>query len=78
MEDVTISEQFAWEGWLPLWQIVSLGVLVALILIIVSFLERRYASRPGAIWAFLALRLLALCLILWAMAEPTDAKTTET
>ena len=67
-------QQFSWEGRLGLTQLGMLGGLVALILVFFAWRESKLIMRPKAAWILLALRLVALLIVLWALAEPTDKR----
>lgn len=63
---------FAFEGRFPAsWLIVG-GLLIAAVFIFLALKEGRYATRPRWVCGLLALRLIVLALVVWALAGPTD------
>ena len=69
-------EQFALEGRLGVAQLVTLGIVAALLLAWFAWRESRLVSKPKACWILYGLRMLTLLVVLWTLAEPTDVLTT--
>jgi hypothetical protein len=71
----TADTRFALEGFLPLWAIVLLGLALLALAWWMARRDARFADRPKLVSLLLALRCVAIVVLLWMLAGPTLVTT---
>ncbi len=69
--ETTTETRFAFEGFLPPWLILLIGLLLLLLASWMTWRERRFTHRRGWIWLLLLFRCVAVAILLWMLAGPT-------
>lgn len=72
-----ITETFVYNGLLSVSQAVTMGVVMAVIIAALGLYERRAATRPNWTPFLTLLRLIALAVVLWMLAGPSNVLTTK-
>ncbi|MBL9134639.1 MAG: hypothetical protein JNK85_02160 [Verrucomicrobiales bacterium] len=77
LPETQTQTHFALEGFLPLWLLAVLGVVLLGAIVWLARVDRRAVDRAWPARIFPALRLVAVLVLLWILAGPTRVTTTQ-
>src|SRR4051812_14959689 len=71
----TSETRFALEGFLPLWTIILLGIVLLGLSWWMGRRDARFADRRKIVWLLVLLRTVAVLILLWMLSGPTLVTT---